>query len=192
MLALFENPVDWFILFLLVVLVLYLVSRITIVPKTTEAVVERLGVYRTNWPNGIHFLMPFTERIVMVENLEGKPVKYISLNEHLVNFAFRDTVSSDNVSATFFISVGLQIVDAKLYAYCSAAPKVLLERLTENALKAVVNQITWGQVLSDRLVIREKIHENLAKSLNAWGIRINRLDLGKMIPKETRIDNFFH
>lgn len=181
---LFENPLNWLILGLLISLVLYVVSRIRIVPQASVSMIERMGRYLTMWSSGLHFLYPFIDRQVKVTDFSGKTVRYINLNERTICFPVSQIQTFDQTPVGLNVIINLQIVDPKLFVYGSVSPAIMLERMVIKTTKEVVKDYDSLSISSNHAAIRGKIEEILKEKLVSWGVRPNRVDIGKPYPEK--------
>ena len=164
-----------YIVMFLVIIVLILVvlaRNIVIVPQASEYVVERLGSYSTTWENGLHFKIPFIERVA----------KRVSLKEQVVDFQPQAVITRDNVTMQNTRSSVFQITDAKLYAYGVERPIAAVENLTATTLRNIIGEMELEDTLTSRDVINSKITTTLDVATDPWGIKVNRVELKNIIP----------
>lgn len=164
-----------YIVMFLVIIVLILVvlaRNIVIVPQASEYVVERLGSYSTTWENGLHFKIPFIERVA----------KRVSLKEQVVDFQPQAVITRDNVTMQIDTVVFFQITDAKLYAYGVERPIAAVENLTATTLRNIIGEMELEDTLTSRDVINSKITTTLDVATDPWGIKVNRVELKNIIP----------
>ena len=164
-----------YIVMFLVIIVLILVvlaRNIVIVPHASEYVVERLGSYSTTWENGLHFKIPFIERVA----------KRVSLKEQVVDFQPQAVITRDNVTMQIDTVVFFQITDAKLYAYGVERPIAAVENLTATTLRNIIGEMELEDTLTSRDVINSKITTTLDVATDPWGIKVNRVELKNIIP----------
>lgn len=164
-----------FITFILVVLILVIVllaSCIKIVPQAYAYVVERLGAYQQTWPVGIHFKMPFVDRVA----------KRVILKEQVVDFAPQPVITKDNVTMRIDTVVFYQITDPKLFAYGVENPIMAIENLTATTLRNIIGEMELDQTLTSREVINTKMRASLDIATDPWGIKVNRVELKNIIP----------
>jgi len=175
------------ILALLIIIILYLGSRVRIVGQSTLYVVERLGKYYTTWISGLHFLVPFVDRIRTTYRPNGSPDNVISLKEQMLDFAPQSVITKDNVTMQIDTVVFLQITDAKLYVYGAENPGLLIEHLTATTLRNIIGDLELDETLTSRDLINEKMRKILDLATDPWGIKINRVEVKNIIPpKEIR------
>jgi len=161
------------IIFILVVLVLIIiVSNIVIVQQASARVVERLGAYRETWTVGLHFKIPFIER---VRNA-------ISLKEQVADFPPQPVITKDNVTMQIDTVVYFQITDPKLYTYGVERPISAIENLTATTLRNIIGDLELDQTLTSRDTINTKMRTILDEATDPWGIKVNRVELKNIIP----------
>lgn len=164
-----------FITFILVVFILVialLASCVKIVPQAYAYVVERLGAYQQTWPVGIHFKMPFVDRVA----------KRVILKEQVVDFAPQPVITKDNVTMRIDTVVFYQITDPKLFAYGVENPIMAIENLTATTLRNIIGEMELDQTLTSREVINTKMRASLDIATDPWGIKVNRVELKNIIP----------
>ncbi|MDD3122778.1 MAG: SPFH/Band 7/PHB domain protein [Candidatus Izemoplasmatales bacterium] len=185
---LFLSATGWiFVGALVVVILLYLSSRVKVVPQATEYVIEKLGKYYTTWKSGIHFLVPFFDRIRRTYNARGHVVDFINLKEQVLDFAPQAVITKDNVTMQIDTVVFLQITDSKQYIYGAENPGMLIEQLTATTLRNIIGELELDQTLTSRDLINERMRIILDEATDPWGIKINRVELKNIIPpKEIR------
>ena len=160
-------------LIVLVILILILVaSCIKVVPQATAMVVERLGGYLGTWGVGIHFKMPFIDRVA----------KRVVLKEQVVDFAPQPVITKDNVTMRIDTVVFFQITDPKLFAYGVENPIMAIENLTATTLRNIIGDLELDQTLTSRETINTKMRASLDVATDPWGIKVNRVELKNIIP----------
>lgn len=159
------------VILILAILVL-LVTNIAVVPQATVYVVERLGAYQQTWETGLHFKIPFVDRIA----------KRISLKEQVVDFNPQPVITKDNVTMQIDTVVFFQITDAKLYTYGVERPISAIENLTATTLRNIIGEMELDHTLTSRDVINTKITATLDEATDKWGIKVNRVELKNIIP----------
>ncbi|MGN0244461.1 MAG: SPFH domain-containing protein [Lachnospiraceae bacterium] len=157
---------------LIVIVVWILVSCIKVVPQAHAYVVERLGAYQGTWSVGVHFKMPFFDKIA----------KKVLLKEQVVDFAPQPVITKDNVTMRIDTIVFFQITDPKLYAYGVENPIMAIENLTATTLRNIIGDMELDQTLNSREVINSKMSTTLDVATDPWGIKINRVELKNIIP----------
>ena len=166
------NPGFIVVIVVLVVILLILGSCIKIVPQASSMVVERLGGYLATWSVGVHFKIPFIDRVA----------KRVNLKEQVVDFAPQPVITKDNVTMRIDTVVYFQITDAKLYAYGVENPIMAIENLTATTLRNIIGDLDLDQTLTSRETINTKIRSSLDVATDPWGIKVNRVELKNIIP----------
>ena len=161
-----------FIFPLLIVILAVLASCIRIVPQAQALVVERLGAYLDTWSVGVHFLVPFVDRVA----------KKVSLKEQVVDFDPQPVITKDNVTMRIDTVVFFQITDPKLYAYGVVNPIMAIENLTATTLRNIIGDLELDQTLTSRETINTKMRASLDVATDPWGIKVNRVELKNIIP----------
>src|SRR5699024_3442690 len=166
----FLSVLPWIIVILLVLIVLG--SCIKVVPQSRAFVVERLGAFRTVWGVRLHFKVPLFERIA----------KKVSLKEQVIDFPPQPVITKDNVTMQIDTVVYFQITDPKLYAYGVENPISAIENLTATTLRNIIGEMELDHTLTSRDVINSKIRVVLDEATDAWGIKVNRVELKNIVP----------
>ena len=160
---------------ILVILILVLIfTGIKIVPQTSVYVVERLGSFKKILKNGINFIFPFVDRIVLKE----------SLKERVLDFPAQDVITKDNVTMKIDTVVYMQITDPKLYAYGVEKPLFAIENLTATTLRNLVGDLELDETLTSRDSVNEKLRAILDEATDAWGVKVIRVELKNILPPE--------
>lgn len=160
---------------LLVVIVLAIVVTSTcvkIVPQAHSYVIERLGVYKETWSVGIHFKVPFLDRIS----------RRVNLKEQVADFEPQPVITRDNVTMQIDTIIFYQITDPKLYAYGVENPIVAIKSLTATTLRNIVGDLELDETLTSRETINAKMRTELDVATDPWGIKVNRVELKNIIP----------
>lgn len=160
------------VLMLALIVLITLVSCIKVVPQAQVYVLERLGSYFATWETGMHFRLPFADRIA----------KKVSLKEQVVDFAPQPVITKDNVTMQIDTVVFFQITDAKLYAYGVERPLSAIENLSATTLRNIIGEMELDSTLSSRDVINTKITATLDTATDKWGIKVNRVELKNILP----------
>ena len=160
------------VLVLIFIILLIFVSCIRIVPQAQAMVVERLGAYLETWNVGVHFKMPFIDRVA----------KRVLLKEQVVDFAPQPVITKDNVTMKIDAVVFFQITDPKLYAYGVENPIMAIENLTATTLRNIIGDLELDQTLTSRETINTKMRSALDVATDPWGIKVNRVELKNIIP----------
>ena len=163
-----------FITIILLVLIALMVfaSCIRIVPQAQAMVVERLGAYLDTWGVGIHFKVPFIDRVA----------KRVLLKEQVVDFPPQPVITKDNVTMKIDTVVFFQITDPKLYAYGVENPIMAIENLTATTLRNIIGDLELDETLTSRETINTKMRAALDVATDPWGIKVNRVELKNIIP----------
>lgn len=162
-----------FIIFLIIALMV-LASCIKIVPQASALILERLGAYRGTWGVGIHFKVPFIERVA----------KRVNLKEQVVDFPPQPVITKDNVTMRIDTVVFFQITDPKLYVYGVDNPIMAIENLSATTLRNIIGDMELDETLTSREVINTKMRASLDEATDPWGIKVNRVELKNIIPPE--------
>ena len=157
---------------LLAVAPLIIVNCIKIVPQANAYVVERLGAYLDTWNVGVHFKMPFVDRVA----------KKVLLKEQVVDFPPQPVITKDNVTMQIDTVVYFQITDPKLYSYGVENPIMAIENLTATTLRNVIGDLELDETLTSRETINTKMRATLDVATDPWGIKINRVELKNIMP----------
>ena len=160
------------ILVLILLLVLILVRNIRIVQQAKAYVVERLGAYKTTWNVGIHFKVPFIERVA----------KIVTLKEQVADFPPQPVITKDNVTMQIDTVVYFQITDPKLYTYGIEQPMVAIENLAATTLRNIIGDLELDQCLTSRDIINTQMRSILDEATDPWGIKVNRVELKNILP----------
>ena len=155
-----------------VLIAIAIAKNIRIVPQSFAYVIERLGVYSTTWQTGLHIKIPFIERVA----------KKISLKEQVVDFEPQAVITKDNVTIQIDTVVFYQITDPKLYTYGVENPIVAIENLSATTLRNIIGELELDNTLTSRDTINAKIRVILDEATDAWGIKVNRVELKNIIP----------
>ncbi len=157
---------------LLLALILVLVKNIRVVQQAKAVVIERLGAYQTTWGVGIHFKIPFIERVA----------KTVSLKEQVVDFPPQPVITKDNVTMQIDTVIYFQITDPKMYTYGVEHPLTAIENLTATTLRNIIGELELDQTLTSRDIINSKMRSILDEATDPWGIKINRVELKNILP----------
>ena len=159
------------------IVIVVIISNIKIVAQANAVVIERLGTYYGTWYTGPHVKIPVIDRIA----------KKVSLKEQVADFPPQQVITKDNVGMQIDTVVYFQITDAKLYTYGVENPISAIENLTATTLRNIVGELELDHTLSSRDVINSKIRVILDEATDAWGIKVNRVELKNILPpKEIR------
>ena len=157
---------------ILVILLVVVIANVHVVPQANAYVVERLGSYYKTWDNGVHVKIPFIDRIN----------SRINLMEQVVDFPPQSVITKDNVRMQIDTVVYYQITDCKLYAYGVTNPIFAIENLTATTLRNMIGELDLDGTLTSRDTINTKMRAILDQATDAWGIKVNRVELKNIIP----------
>ena len=160
------------VIILIIVLLILVISCIKVVPQAHAMVIERLGAYLTTWPVGLHFKIPFIDRVA----------KNVNLKEQVVDFPPQPVITKDNVTMQIDTVVYYQITDPKLYSYGVENPIMAIENLTATTLRNIIGDLELDQTLTSRETINTKMRAALDIATDPWGIKVNRVELKNIIP----------
>ena len=160
------------IIILVVVLILVLATNLKVVQQSKAYVIERLGAFHSVWGVGIHFKVPFLERVA----------KVVSLKEQVVDFPPQPVITKDNVTMQIDTVIYFQITDPKLYTYGVEYPMSAIENLTATTLRNIIGELELDQSLTSRDTINAKMRSILDEATDPWGIKVNRVELKNILP----------
>lgn len=166
------GPFVTILLIIVAVVLLLVIANIKIVPQAKAFVVERLGAYHTTWNTGLHVKMPIIDTVA----------KRVSLKEHVVDFPPQPVITKDNVTMQIDTVIFYRIVDPKLYTYGVERPMMAIENLTATTLRNIIGDMELDATLTSRDIINSKITNVLDVATDAWGIKINRVELKNIMP----------
>lgn len=157
---------------LLIIVALILVSCVKVVPQARAYVIERLGGYQTTWGVGIHFKVPFIDKVA----------RKVDLKEQVADFPPQPVITKDNVTMRIDTVIFYQITDPKLYAYGVENPIMAIENLTATTLRNIIGELELDETLTSREIINAKMRASLDSATDPWGIKVNRVELKNIIP----------
>ena len=160
------------IIILVILILAVIVSCIQIVQQSKAYVIERLGAFHSVWGVGMHFKLPFIERVV----------KKVSLKEQVADFDPQPVITKDNVTMQIDTVIYFQITDPKLYTYGVEYPMSAIENLTATTLRNIIGEMELDQSLTSRDVINAKMRSILDEATDPWGIKVNRVELKNILP----------
>ena len=160
----------WLIIAILIIVTI--IRNIRVVPQAKACVIERLGAYSTTWNVGLHFKIPFIERIA----------KTVSLKEQVADFPPQPVITKDNVTMQIDTVIYFSITDPKLYAYGVEHPMMAIENLTATTLRNIIGELELDESLTSRDVINARMQQILDEATDAWGIKVNRVELKNITP----------
>ncbi len=161
-----------FLIAILVLIVLIAIPSIKVVPQAKSYVIERLGSYYTTWKNGLHFKIPFVDRVANA----------VTLKEIVKDFAPQPVITKDNVTMQIDTVVYFQITDPKLYTYGVEYPVSAIENLTATTLRNIIGELELDQTLTSRDIINSKMRSILDEATDPWGIKVNRVEVKNILP----------
>jgi regulator of protease activity HflC (stomatin/prohibitin superfamily) len=166
------------VVILVILVLLILASCIKIVPQAQAFVLERLGGYQGTWDVGMHFKVPFIDRVA----------KRVNLKEQVVDFDPQPVITKDNVTMRIDTVVFFQITDPKLFTYGVENPIMAIENLTATTLRNIIGDMELDQTLTSREVINTKMRASLDVATDPWGIKVNRVELKNILPPAQIVD----
>ena len=161
-----------FLIIFIAILVYFAFSCIRIVPQAHAFVIERLGAYSATWNVGLHFKLPFIERVA----------RRVNLKEQVVDFPPQPVITKDNVTMQIDSIVFFQITDAKLFAYGVENPIMAIENLTATTLRNIIGEMELDETLTSREIINTKMRTSLDIATDPWGIKVTRVELKNITP----------
>lgn len=161
-----------FLIILLVLVLVIILPNVKIVSQSECYVIERLGSYYTTWGNGLHFKIPFIDRVS----------SRVSLKEKVKDFPPQPVITKDNVTMQIDTVVYFQITDSKMYTYGVENPLNAIENLTATTLRNLIGDLELDQTLTSRDIINSKMRSILDEATNPWGIKINRVEVKNILP----------
>ena len=161
-----------FLIVIIVIAVWVLASCVRIVPQAYAVILERLGAYQATWSTGIHFKVPFIERVA----------RKVNLKEQVVDFPPQPVITKHNVTMQIDTVVFFQITDPKLYTYGVENPIMAIENLSATTLRNIIGDMELDETLTSRETINTKMRASLDEATDPWGIKVNRVELKNIIP----------
>lgn len=162
----------WIPIVLGIFVLIIIVANIKIVPQSFAYIIERLGAYSGTWSVGLHFKIPFIERVV----------KVVTLKEQVADFAPQPVITKDNVTMQIDTVVYFQVTDPKLYTYGIDRPMAAIENLTSTTLRNIVGDLELDETLTSRDTVNTQMRAILDEATDPWGIKINRVELKNIMP----------
>lgn len=160
------------LIILLILVVVLIVPNVKVIPQAKTYVIERLGSYYETWKNGLHFKIPFIDRISNI----------VSMKEIVKDFAPQPVITKDNVTMQIDTVVYFQITDPKLYTYGVENPINAIENLTATTLRNIIGDLELDQTLTSRDIINSKMRAILDEATDPWGIKVNRVEVKNILP----------
>ena len=165
----------WIILgVVIVILFIIVISNIAVVQQSKAYVIERLGAFQEVWGVGMHFKVPFIDRIA----------RKVSLKEQVLDYPPQPVITKDNVTMQIDTVVYFQITDPKLYCYGVEQPMMAMETLTATTLRNIIGDLELDQTLTSRDVVNTKMRAILDEATDPWGIKVNRVELKNILPPQ--------
>ena len=166
---------EWIIIgAVIAVLFIIIIANIAVVQQSRAYVIERLGAFQTVWGVGLHFKIPFIDRIA----------RRVSLKEQVLDYPPQPVITKDNVTMQIDTVVYFQITDPKLYAYGVEQPMAAMETLTATTLRNIIGDLELDQTLTSRDVVNTKMRAILDEATDPWGIKVNRVELKNILPPQ--------
>jgi len=162
----------WIIGAIIVIALIIVISNISIVQQSRAYVIERLGAFQAVWGVGLHFKIPFLDRIA----------RRVSLKEQVLDYPPQPVITKDNVTMQIDTVVYFQITDPKLYTYGVEQPMMAMETLTATTLRNIIGDLELDQTLTSRDVVNTKMRAILDEATDPWGIKVNRVELKNILP----------
>ena len=159
-------------LILLAIIICVVISCVKVVRQAQALVIERLGAYQATWGTGVHFKLPFVERVA----------RRVDLKEQVVDFAPQPVITKDNVTMRIDTVVFYQITDPKMFCYGVANPIMAIENLTATTLRNIIGDLELDETLTSRETINTQMRATLDVATDPWGIKVNRVELKNIIP----------
>ena len=160
------------VIILIVLAILLIVTNIAVVQQSRAYVIERLGAFHSVWGVGMHFKVPFIDRIALK----------VSLKEQVLDYPPQPVITKDNVTMQIDTVVYFQITDPKLYCYGVEQPMMAMETLTATTLRNIIGDLELDQTLTSRDVVNTKMRSILDEATDPWGIKVNRVELKNILP----------
>lgn len=157
---------------IIIILLVVVIPSIKIVPQAKSYVIERLGSYYQTWGNGLHFKIPFIDRVA----------KITTMKEIVKDFAPQPVITKDNVTMQIDTVVYFQITNPKLYTYGVESPINAIENLTATTLRNIIGELELDQTLTSRDIINSKMRAILDEATDPWGIKVNRVEVKNILP----------
>ena len=161
-----------FLIILLIIVLVAIIACVKIVSQAEAYVIERIGSYYGTWGNGLHFKVPFIDRVA----------NRVTLKEMVRDFVPQPVITKDNVTMQIDTVVYFQITDPKLYTYGVENPLTAIENLTATTLRNIIGELELDQTLTSRDIINAKMRSILDEATDPWGIKVNRVEVKNIIP----------
>ena len=162
------------IIAILVIAFIVVIRNIAVVQQSRAYVIERMGAFQSVWGVGLHFKIPFIDRIA----------RRVSLKEQVLDYPPQPVITKDNVTMQIDTVVYFQITDPKLYTYGVEQPMAAMETLTATTLRNIIGDLELDQTLTSRDVVNTKMRAILDEATDPWGIKVNRVELKNILPPQ--------
>ena len=159
---------------IVIILFVIIITNIAVVQQSRAYVIERLGAFQEVWGVGLHFKVPFIDRIA----------RRVSLKEQVLDYPPQPVITKDNVTMQIDTVVYFQITDPKLYTYGVEQPMMAMETLTATTLRNIIGDLELDQTLTSRDVVNTKMRAILDEATDPWGIKVNRVELKNILPPQ--------
>jgi len=159
---------------LIIIAFVIIITNIAVVQQSRAYVIERLGAFQEVWGVGLHFKIPFIDRIA----------RRVSLKEQVLDYPPQPVITKDNVTMQIDTVVYFQITDPKLYTYGVEQPMMAMETLTATTLRNIIGDLELDQTLTSRDVVNTKMRAILDEATDPWGIKVNRVELKNILPPQ--------
>lgn len=166
------EAIPFLVAVIVILILIFLVTRIKIVPQAQVFVIERFGMFHKAWESGVHFLVPFIDRVA----------KKVSIKEQVVDFKPQPVITKDNVTMQIDTVIFFQVTDAKQYTYGVERPLSAIENLSATTLRNIIGDMELDATLTSRDTINTKITSILDLATDRWGIKVNRVELKNILP----------
>ena len=160
------------VIIIIIIVILLIVTNIRIVPQANAFVIERLGTYMQTWQTGLHFKIPLIDKVA----------RKVSLKEHVIDFPPQPVITKDNVTIEIDTVVYFQVTDPKLFTYGVENPMAAIENLSATTLRNIIGELELDETRTSRELINSKITLVLDEATDAWGIKINRVEVKNINP----------
>ncbi|NPD31307.1 paraslipin [Eggerthellaceae bacterium zg-1084] len=160
------------LLVLAALVVLFAITCVKIVPQAEKMVIERLGSYLTTWDNGLHVKLPFIDRVRA----------RVSVKEQVADFPPQPVITKDNVTMSIDSVIYFKVMDPRLFCYGVESPMVAIENLTATTLRNIIGDLDLDTTLVSRDTINAQMRAILDEATDAWGIKVNRVEVKNITP----------
>lgn len=161
-----------FTIIIILLTIILIAKNVRVVPQATAYIIERFGAYAGTWNVGLHFKIPFVDRVA----------QKINLKEQVVDFQPQPVITKDNVTMQIDTVVFFQITDPKLFTYGVSNPFAAIENLTATTLRNIIGELELDETLTSRDIINSRMRSVLDEATDPWGIKVNRVEVKNIIP----------